>query len=217
MTAFSNTYVITNRTTPFATSYDAISPLSGGAMWFFAPTGQYNNELTDYTKPPNPIGGVSSTTAPAAFVSMLESDLQIAISARCPQLTVLIHGLGYTLPTVINQLNILGVGLQTWANYGGLVIVFDWPSYDFLDSALNYGPDWVFPPAANSGSIRGNIGASGAAFSNLLLMLANIQQSLPAVQVNFICHSEGNYMLMTGMYGQYAMAGQLAARFFRVT
>jgi hypothetical protein len=200
VTSFNNTYVITNRTTPQATSYESITPLPGGAMWFFAPTGQYNNELTDYN---DPIGGQSSPTAPSDFVTALENDLQIAISNGCPQLTVFIHGLGYTLGSVVNYLNVLGTGLQQYQiDYGGLVIAFDWPSYDFVDSGLNYGPDWVFPPAAKSGSIRGNIGASVDAFSNLLLMLAGIQKTLPAIQVNFICHSEGNYMLMTGMFDQ---------------
>lgn len=200
MTPFNNTYVITNRTTPQATSYDSITPLPGGAMWFFAPKGQYDKDLADYTAP---IGGQSSTTAPTAFITALEKDLQIAISNGCPQLTVFIHGLGYTLGTVTSYLNILGTGLQqSGINYGGLVIAFDWPSYDFVDSGLDYGPDWVFPPAAKPGSIRGNIGASVGAFSNLLLMLANIQQTLPAIQVNFICHSEGDFMLMTGMFNQ---------------
>src|SRR5262249_48864847 len=41
---------------------------------------------------------------------------------------------------------------------------------------------------------------SAAAFGNLLAMIADLQGSLPGLQVNVVCHSEGNYMLMIGMY-----------------
>jgi hypothetical protein len=65
---------------------------------------------------------------------MLESDLQIAIVDGFPQLTVVIHGLANLFSTSVSELASVGGGLQQYAQYYGLVIFFDWPSYDTIDS-----------------------------------------------------------------------------------
>ena len=48
--------------------------------------------------------------------------------------------------------------------------------------------------AKTYGTIRDNINGSVKSFVNLLSMLANICKTNNAT-LNFICHSEGNYML----------------------
>ena len=99
----------------------------------------------------------------------------------------------------MHDLSVVGAGLQQYASYRGLVVSFDWPSFTELDSDLHYSSlPYSFPPTHTSGTIRGNINGSGAAFVNLLGVLQQIQQSLlpAALQLNVVCHSEGNYMLM---------------------
>jgi esterase/lipase superfamily enzyme len=88
----------------------------------------------------------------------------------------------------------LGSGLQQYANYYGLVISFDWPSYGELDSSIYYSSSpYSFPPTKTFGTVRDNINGTVGAFGNLITMLQQIQSGLE-VQINFICHSEGNYM-----------------------
>ncbi len=195
MTQFSNSYIITNRSNPAATSHTSITPLSGGQMWFYEAAGAYNSEVTDYA----PVGG-ASTTPPATFLNDLVADAQLAASSGFPQLTVLIHGLGNTFASAINELSIVGSGIQQYANYTGLIISFDWPSYTMIDSALYYSTTpYSFPPTQTSGTIRGNINGSIAAFQNLMTMLTGIQSKIAGLQLNIICHSEGNYMTMLGL------------------
>jgi esterase/lipase superfamily enzyme len=200
MVTFKNSYVITNRLHPWNTVFD-IEPLPGGTMWFFTAPNPYDPEPTDYQAvAPSP-----STTAPASFLTALTADLQAQGSA--PQLTILIHGISTLLSDAIGGLSQMGNGLQQYASYGGLVIVFDWPSYDEIESGIDYSVlPYSFPPAATSGNIRGNVNGSAAAFRNLLAMIASLQGSLPGLHVNVVCHSEGNYMLMLGMH-DLAQAG----------
>ncbi len=194
MPTFKNSYVITNRLHPWNTVFD-IEPLPGGTMWFFTAPSPYDPETSDYQA----VAQTPSTTAPASFLSALTADLQAQGSS--PQLTILIHGLSTLLSDAIGGLSQMGNGLQQYANYGGLVIVFDWPSFDEIESGLDYSIlPYSFPPTATSGSIRGNVNGSAAAFQNLLAMIASLQGSLPGLQVNVVCHSEGNYMLMLGLY-----------------
>jgi esterase/lipase superfamily enzyme len=196
MNSFQNSYVITNRAEPCYSYYENIVPAANGNLWFFMASGQYEPDACNY----EPAGLTPSETAPAKFLSALESDLEVAISNNCPQLTVIIHGLGNLFTDSVEEMTVVGSGLQQYASYGGLVISFDWPSYGEVDSGLEYGlGSWSFPPPAKPGSIRGNIGASTGAFTNLLAMLKKIQSDLPTININFICHSEGNYMMMVGM------------------
>jgi hypothetical protein len=194
---FSNSYIITARNQPSATSYDNIFPLLDGNLWFYSAPKMYDNEVSDYT----PAASSASTTPPAAFSTNLAADLGLAIAAGCPQLTVLVHGLASLFTNVIQDNSILGSGLRQWADYAGLVISFDWPSYDGFDSDFHYSSlPYYFPPPKTSGNIRDNINGSVQAFANLLNMLKGIQSQNSKVQINFVCHSEGNYMMMLGMY-----------------
>ena len=193
MAAFKNSYVMTNRTHPWNIVFD-INPLPGGAMWFYMAPSPYDPEPVDYQA----VAQSPSMTPPAPFLAALTADLHAQGSS--PQLTVLIHGISTLLSDTIGGLSQVGNGLQHYGSYGGLVVAFDWPSYDEIESGLDYASGlYSFPPTATSGSIRGNVNGSTAAFGNLLAMIASLQASLPGLQVNFICHSEGNYMLMLGM------------------
>jgi hypothetical protein len=197
---FANSYILTTRDRPAATSKSQIFPLPNGTLWWYTAPRQYDPEVTDYTA----VGLQPSATPPPAFLSMLESDLQIAIANGFPQLTVVIHGLANLFSTSIGQLAATGGGLQQYAQYYGLVISFDWPSYDTIDSFWppNYAPlPYSFPPSTTSGTIRGNINGSVQAFSTIVQMIDQLQQKFGVV-VNVICHSEGNYMMMLGMHAQ---------------
>lgn len=199
MNSFKNSYVITNRQQPCYSYYANILPEPNGLLWFYMASGQYEADACNY----EPAAATPSDVPPSNFLAALEADLKIAISNGCPQLTVIIHGLGNLFTDSVQEMTVVGTGLQQYANYGGLVISFDWPSYDELDSGTYYGPgSWAFPPAATPGTIRGNIGASTSAFTNLMNMLQSIKADLPSIQVNFICHSEGNYIMMVGMFAQ---------------
>ncbi len=208
MTNFSNSYVITNRLYPSNTLWD-IEPLPGGTMWFYTAPAQYDSEPGDY----EPVSATASTTPPPEFLQSLIKDLTSQGSS--PQLTIVIHGLSTLFSDTINLLSQLGNGLQQYANYGGLVIAFDWPSYGEVESGIDYASSpYTFPPPNTSGTIRDNINGSNAAFQNLLTMIAGLQANIPGLQVNLICHSEGNYMLMVGMYylvqsGNTANLGQV--------
>jgi hypothetical protein len=74
----------------------------------------------------------------------------------------------------------VGNGLQHYGSSGGLVVALDWPSYDEIESGLDSASGlYSFPPTATSGSIRGNVNGSTAAFGSLLAMIAGLQASLP--------------------------------------
>lgn len=194
MTTFTNSYIITNRNIPSATSQANIYPLPNDELLFYTAAGAYNDEVTDYTAV-----GAASTNPPQEFLNALIADLQIAITNKTPQLTVLIHGLGNTFANSINELWAAGTGLQA-IGYNGLVISFDWPSFTMFSSfeAYSWTP-YSFPPTQTSGTIRGNINGSVGAFANLIQMLLQVQEQAPSIQVNLICHSEGNYMAMLGL------------------
>ena len=197
---FANSYVLTTRSQPAATTKSQIFPLPNGALWWYTAPHQYDAEVSAYA----PVGLQPSASPPPAFLAMLESDLQIAITNGFPQLTVVIHGLANLFGDSIAELAALGGGLQQYAQYYGLVISFDWPSYDEIESFLpsNYAPlPYRFPPSTTSGTIRGNINGSVQAFGTLIAMLQSLQLKL-GITVNIVCHSEGNYMMMLGMHVQ---------------
>jgi esterase/lipase superfamily enzyme len=198
--SFANSYILTTRSQPAATTKSQTFPLPNGALWWYTAPNQYSSEVTAYT----PVGSQPSASPPESFLTMVESDLQIAIANGFPQLTVIIHGLANLFSDSISELAALGGGLQQYAQYYGLVISFDWPSYDEIESFLpsNYAPlPYRFPPITTSGSIRGNINGSIQAFGTLIAMLRSLQQKL-SVSINIVCHSEGNYMMMLGMHAQ---------------
>jgi hypothetical protein len=194
---FANSYILTTRSQPAATTKSQIFPLPNGALWWYTAPQQYDPEVMAYSA----VGSQPSASPPPAFLAMLESDLQIAIINGFPQLTLVIHGLANLFGDSIAELAALGSGLQQYAQYYGLVISFDWPSYDEIESFLpsNYAPlPYRFPPSTTSGTIRGNINGSVQAFGTLIAMLQQLQQKL-GIGINIVCHSEGNYMMMLGM------------------
>jgi esterase/lipase superfamily enzyme len=193
-TPFNNSYIITARGLPSSTYYLNIAPLPNNELWFYAAPGQYEPDASKY----GPIGPVSQTP-PQTFLDALTADLKVAMANGCPQLTVIMHGLGTLFADAVAEMTALGNGLQQYANYYGLVISFDWPSYGELDSSIYYSSSpYSFPPTKTSGTVRDNINGTVGAFDTLITMLRQIQSDLE-VQINFICHSEGNYMLMLGM------------------
>jgi esterase/lipase superfamily enzyme len=194
LTPFNNSYIITARGLPSSTYYVNIAPLPNDELWFYIAPGQYNPDASNYS-PVIP----ASQTPPQPFLDALTADLKVAIANGCPQLTVIIHGLGTLLTDVVTEMTTLGSGLQQYANYFGLVISFDWPSYGELDSMIYYASSpYSFPPTNRFGTVRDNINGTVGAFGNLMTMLRQIRNSLEA-QINVICHSEGNYMMMLAM------------------
>lgn len=192
MSTFSNSYIITARNQPNATSYDNIVPLPNGGLWYYSASGQYNPEVSDYSA-----NGPAGPSPSSGFLGLLAADLKNAT-----QLTVVIHGLGNLFSDSIAQMARLGSGLQQYASYSGLVISFDWPSYDMFDSGLDYGLlPYSFPPSGTSGTVRGNINGTVPAFGNFITLLKQLRLQYK-IPINFICHSEGNYMMMLGMNAQ---------------
>src|SRR6267154_117766 len=204
MTPFQNSYIITNRQYP-ANTWVSIDPLPSGQMWFYMANSPYDPESSDYNAVPQQPDQqpVPSTTPPQAFLTALTTDIQL--QTGIPQLTILIHGLNELFDDVIGLLSQVGNGLPQYAPatspYEGLVIAFDWPSYGEIESGADYASTpYAFPPQADSGTIRDNINGSASAFLNLLTMVQQLQINIPNLQVNLVCHSEGNYMAMVGMY-----------------
>jgi hypothetical protein len=172
-------------------------PLPNGEMDWFMSTVQANDpNVNNYVQQ-----GPSSTTPPDSFKQAIYTAL---LSQDQPQLTVFIHGLGNLFPDAIWGTSSLGANLAHFANYPGLVIGFDWPSYDETISGLYYasnGNPYYFPPVATSGTIRDNINGSRPAFANLLSFLATLRQCISGLTLSLVCHSEGNYMAMLGLLG----------------
>ena len=111
--SFANSYVLTTRNQPKATSKSQTVPLPNGALWWYAAPKQCDPEVTDYT-----VVGLQPSASPLPpFLTMLESDLQIAIANGFPQLTVVIHGLANLFTTSVSELASVGSGLQQYAQY----------------------------------------------------------------------------------------------------
>ena len=132
MTPFTNSYIITARGLPSSTYYLNIAPLPDNELWFYTALGQYEPDASKY----RPVSPAASQTPPPGFLDALTTDLNVAIANGCPQLTVIIHGLGNLFTDAVAEMTTLGSGLQQYASYYGLVISFDWPSYGALDSSL---------------------------------------------------------------------------------
>lgn len=196
LTKFTNTYLITNRAYPQEQWARYIYPCTQGALWFYTAPGQYNSNTAAYT----PTNSSATNIVPPAFAAALTKDLQVAIANGCPQITVYVHGLANYFSDTCNELGTYGTNLQA-QGYNGLVIGFDWPSYGEVESYEYYGSlPYSFPPSKLSGTIRDNINGSVKSFRTLLTILSNICKQNNA-KLNFMCHSEGNYMLMLAMNG----------------
>jgi hypothetical protein len=176
---------------------NATYPIPNGKMDWFLSTAQANDPVADnYQKQ-----GSSSVTAPDSFRQAIYAALR---SQANPQLTVFIHGLGNLFPSAIWGTSSLGANLVEFAQYPGLVIGFDWPSYDEILSGVYYasnGNPYYFPPVATSGTIRDNINGSRSAFANLLAFFDDLRSSIRGLTISVVCHSEGNYMALLGLLG----------------
>jgi len=192
---FAYSYMVTNRADPFSTTRATTVPAAGSALEYFTADGPYvaGNVATAYTK-----------VTKEVFVERLKADLAEATSGGAARLGLYVHGLGNTFSDALAETATYGCNLATQAAYPGLVIGFSWPSYGLLDSAAYYGTSGPpIPPLVpqRSGSIRDNVLGSRESFVALLAMLQNdvIAGADPAVELSLMTHSEGNYMLMTGM------------------
>ena len=187
-----NSFIISNRT--LTQDPNQTQPLAGGEMNWFLSTVQANDPTAgDYQQQ-----GASSATVPDSFKTAIYATLQ---AQATPQLTVFIHGLGNLFPDAIWGQASLGANLKTFASYQGLVIGFDWPSYNEFDSGWFYASNspYFFPPTATSGTIRDNINGSRPAFANFLTFLAELRSGISGLTVSLVCHSEGNYMALLGL------------------
>lgn len=195
---FSYSYMVTNRETPFATSEDDILPAAPGDLTYYTAAGPYQGDdvESNYEE-------VDSAT----FYSRLQADLAHAESGGTTHLALYVHGLGNTFSDALTEAAQFGCKLANDASYPGLLIGYSWPSYDALDSALNYATMAPPPPGLTpqpSGSIRDNVLGSRTSFNNLLSAIQSqaLSQVSGPVDFSFLSHSEGNYMAMVGMATQ---------------
>ena len=98
------------------TYYANITPLPNNGLWFYRTSGQYEPDASKYSS-----DSPASQTPPQAFLDSLTLDLKTATANDCPQLTVIIHGLGTLFADAVTEMTTLGSGLQQYANYCGLV------------------------------------------------------------------------------------------------
>jgi esterase/lipase superfamily enzyme len=192
---FAFSYMITNRATPFATELDQIVPAAAGTLTYFTAPGPYvsQNVSTAYTE-------VSKET----FVERLKADMALTASDGALHLGLYVHGLGNVFTDALTESAEFGCNLATPGAWPGLLIGFSWPSYDIVESTFFYATIGPPPPPLvpqRSGSIRDNILGSRESFQSLLTLLADdVLPGAPSpVALSLLTHSEGNYMLMTGM------------------
>jgi len=183
-------YMITNRKDPTAI-LELQAPLPGsGLWWYLSTTGPNDQQYGDYSS----FSGVPETTAPASWISPLVAELRAQAQ---PSLTVFIHGLDADWSNAVEFTGLLGQNLAG-QGYRGLVVGFSWPSMGETDGVLYSNG---YPPAATPGTVRGNICASVESFGSFIAWTRSLAGQVPGLQVNLVCHSEGNFMLMTGMSG----------------
>ena len=193
-----NSYMITNRKVPGAVDYQEILPLTGRekqCLWWYMSECSVNDpEVSNFTS--------QSTSpeqiAPAPFLNSLIDQLNEQL---VPQLTIYIHGLSIHWAKAVTDTADLGSGLKR-QGYEGIVLGFSWPSYNWKASVKHYASGNQFPPTKSKGTVRDNIGGSYESFGSLLSFLNNLESSVKGLTINFLCHSEGNYMMMTGMHGR---------------
>ena len=192
---FAYSYMVTNRSHPFATLRREVKPGAPGDLHFFTADGPYeaNDVTTNYEE-------VSSET----FFSRLKADLALTESGGALQLGLHVHGLGNLFHTALTANAQFGCRLAKDGGYPGLIIGFSWPSYDAHTSLLFYATE---PPPAppltpqRMGSTRDNILGSRTSFKSLLEAIQTEVVTALADPVDFslLTHSEGNYRGMVGL------------------
>lgn len=193
----SNSYMVTNRANPLQEWTDSdIYPLQPlGDDFYFLATGPNIPDWRQYQQ----VNSSPTASMPPSYQSQLEADIVSTGPSGERQVTVLIHGLAYPFTDACTSLGTYGQNLAK-EGYKGLLIGFSWPSYGSACSVAHYGSlPYSFPPAHEYGSIRDNIQGSTKSLLNLLSQLVPLCKKLGA-QLNLICHSEGNYMLMLAMH-----------------
>jgi esterase/lipase superfamily enzyme len=192
---FAYSYMVTNRSHPFATLRREVKPGAPGDLHFFTADGPYeaNDVTTNYEE-------VSSET----FFSRLKTDLALTESGGALQLGLHVHGLGNLFHTALKANAQFGCRLAKDGGYPGLIIGFSWPSYDAHNSLLFYATEPPPAPALTPqrmGSTRDNILGSRTSFKSLLEAIQTEVVTALADPVDFslLTHSEGNYMGMVGL------------------
>ena len=193
---FAYSYMVTNRATPFATSRsDGIVPSAPGTLTFWTAPGAYQSSdpQTNYTE-----------VTQAVFLERLSADLALATSAGKLHLGMYVHGLGNVFTDAITEAAQFGCALASAGGWPGLLIGFSWPSYDVFESGIYYATAGPPPPPVTpqtSGSIRDNVLGSRQSFDAILQLLDTevVKTSITPVELSLLTHSEGNYMLMTGL------------------
>ena len=193
--AISNSYMVTNRAYPWEGWSTYIYPLPLWDNFYFLAPGANNSNWQQYKNGPSSTGPM-----PSSYQSALEADIASAVQSGGRHVTVFIHGLSYVLSDACERLGTYGRNLAS-QGYKGLLIGFSWPSYGSVDSYSYYGSlPYSFPPKPPEyGTIRDNIQGSTKSLLNLLSQLVPLCKK-HGVQLNLMCHSEGNYMLMLAMY-----------------
>lgn len=193
--AFAYSYMITNRATPFATTQSQVVPSSPGSLTFWTAAGAYQSSSpqTNYEE-----------VTQEVFLTRLKADLALAASAGKLHLGLYVHGLGNVFTDALTEAAQFGCALASSGSWPGLLIGFSWPSYDAFDSAVYYATTGPPPPPLTpqqSGSIRDNILGSRQSFDALVQLLDTqvVATSTTPVELSFLTHSEGNYMLMVGL------------------
>jgi esterase/lipase superfamily enzyme len=185
-------------------SWNQIVPVSGAGLWWYLAPGSYNPNYKNYESQ----SSITQVTAPPSFQTALLADLKT--QGKNARLTVYIHGLGNVWGT---QLLSSDAVLETatfgqWLGkqgFGGLLIGFSWPCYSAVESLAHYASTSTFPPSNKSGTIRDNINGSRQSFQSLMNFLQNLvvaaaKANGQILNISFVCHSEGNYVMMLGMY-----------------
>jgi esterase/lipase superfamily enzyme len=206
-----SSYMVTNRAWPKDEWPFSIYPLPPNENLYFVAPGANNANPGQYDwVDPNP-----STSMPTEFMQQLDTDIGNVVRNGAHHVTVLIHGLSYVFSSACSLLGFVGQNLAA-NGYRGLVIGYSWPSYDSASSTLYYASPYSFPPLFDAGTIRDNINGSTNSLLQMLLQVFGLCKKYGA-QLNILCHSEGNYMLMLAMYtlanGSDASLSQLASGF----
>lgn len=195
MPAFQSSYVVSARNLAGSSESQIDTTLPNGQLWWLTAPGAYNASPSAYYSSSTPSSDCA-TTAPAAFLSALVTDVLATSVDGKANLTVVIHGLGNSFTDAIGIYSHVGPALAN-DGYGGLLLGFDWASppvtaWDFIDPK---------DLDAMYATTRANVNAmaSGGNFTNFLALLsslgAKVQAAGSTLTVNVICHSEGNYVL----------------------
>ena len=193
--SFAYSYMVTNRKTPFAINQPDIVPADPGTLTFFTAAGAYQTS--------NPQQSFEEVTQDV-FLTRLKADLALAASGGKLHLGLYVHGLGNVFTDALSEVGDFGCALATSGSWPGLLIGFSWPSYDAFYSAISYATKTPPPPPLvpqTSGTIRDNILGSRQSFDALVQLLESqiVATAQTPVELSFLTHSEGNYMLMVGL------------------